>query len=350
VPNSRFDERGECFWCQHDFPNYRPQGEHRLQDLLNSQRRPAAPADCLVGLSGGKDSTYALLALQKRFGMRVEAFTYVHEGTADFALQNARRVCAGLGVAHHLVSLPHQEHLNSFKAFFTDWQKTGNPLSAAMTCVACKHLHILGTGLAHRRCIPTIVWAACPLETPPFIPAQSAGSSHETRSTLGMAASLARSLCAHPGFTKAFLSHFSTCVQGCLAFRPGSGYLQRIYPSVRQVNFFDYCRWDGAQMRAVLRAETRWTIPASVGSDWHSDCVFNVFKEYMFQKMYGVSYTDAFLSNQIRYGLITRDQAVAALRQSKQYFARELPKALTQVGLAHLQSQTDPSCFDVPSG
>lgn len=53
----------------------------------------------------------------------------------------------------------------------------------------------------------------------------------------------------------------------------------------------------------------------------------------MFQKMLGASYTDAFLSNQIRYGSITREEAWKKLVASKNYYADELFRALSIFGL-----------------
>jgi hypothetical protein len=63
--------------------------------------------------------------------------------------------------------------------------------------------------------------------------------------------------------------------------------------------------------------------------------------------MLGVSYTDGFLSNQIRAGILTRDEAWHELVQSKEYFAKALPAALRRVGLAHVASRIDPSCFAI---
>jgi tRNA(Ile)-lysidine synthase TilS/MesJ len=107
-----------------------------------------------VGLSGGKDSTYALYRLVTHYGLRAEAFTYVHDGTAEFSLNNAVETCRRLGVVHHIVSLKGSSHLETFKGYFQAWQKHPSAVSAGMTCVACKHLHILGSGIAKKREIP----------------------------------------------------------------------------------------------------------------------------------------------------------------------------------------------------
>ncbi|MCI5195971.1 MAG: hypothetical protein D3919_07010 [Candidatus Electrothrix sp. AW5] len=348
LPGSSFNAQGECFWCQTGFPNYVPKGKEKLQDILEKNRNNTGAADCLVAVSGGKDSTYALLELKRKFGMRVEVFTYVHDGLTDFALQNAKETCRALDVKHHEVSLPGHAHLESFKGFFKTWVESEEPVAAAMTCVACKHLHLLGTRLAGQRNIPMIVWSMCPLEDPPFIPTQSPDETEvKAKGMTGLSVLLGKNIMARKKFREAFLGNLSTCILGCLAFRPNTKYVRFRYPAVKHVYYFDYMDWNGKNIVKILQEHTPWSVPKTVVSDWHSDCIFNVFKEYMFQKMLGASYTDAFLSNQIRYGCITREEGWADLVQSKAYYSEEVFKALSFLGLEELRSKCDVSCFKV---
>lgn len=348
LPGSNFNQNGECSWCQSGFPNYVPSGIGKLQEILEQNKSKTASVDCLVGISGGKDSSYVLLEMKRKFGLRVEAFTYVHDGLTDFALQNAKNVCNAAGVKHHLLSLPDHKHLKIFKAFFAAWLESKNPVAAAMTCVACKHLHILGTRLASERKIPMIIWSMCPLEVPPFIPTQpDGGADKKGKGMAGLSVLLAKNMIEQQKFRKAFLENLSTCVFGSLAFRPDSGYLKWRYPAVKHVYYFDYANWNSGEILSVLKTNTLWSVPESVVTDWHSDCLFNVFKEYMFQKTLGTSYTDAFLSNQIRHGSMTREQGWIELLKSKEYYAEEVIKTLSVLNMEHLRSKCDVSCFHI---
>ncbi len=348
LPGSSFNAQDECSWCQSGFPNYVPEGKEKLQHMLEKNRSNTGAADCLVGVSGGKDSTYSLLQLKREFGMRVEAFTYVHDGLTDFALQNAKEACRVLDVKHHEVSLPGHAHLESFKGFFKAWVESEEPVAAAMTCVACKHLHLLGTRLAEKREIPMVVWSMCPLETPPFIPTQAKGETEgKSNGIAALSVLLGRNIMAQKKFRQAFLGNLSTCVLGCLAFRPNTKYLQLRYTNVEHVYYFHFMDWNGDNIVKTLKKHTAWSVPENVVSDWHSDCLFNVFKEYMFQKMLGVSYTDAFLSNQIRHGCITREEGWEELLKSKAYYSEELFKTLSFLDLEELGSKCDVSCFKI---
>lgn len=164
IPGISFNEKKECNYCDENFPPYFPKGDESLYKFLQGNIREGTIADCLVGLSGGKDSTYALVKLKEKFNMRVEAFTYVHKGSTLFSIENAKNTCQKLNIKHHIVSLANQTHLKTFIGFFQAWLKAPSLTTAAMTCVACKHLHILGSEIAEKRNIPMIVWSSCPLE------------------------------------------------------------------------------------------------------------------------------------------------------------------------------------------
>ena len=347
VPGSGLDSSDICSWCRDGYPNYIPKGEDQLRKLLESNLNRSTGADCLVGLSGGKDSSYAVLELATKFGLKVEAFTYEHGGLTPLALQNARRVCQEVGVQHHTLSLRGEEHLDSFKSYFKAWVKAPKPVTAAMCCVACKHLHLLGTKLAARRKIPMVIWANSPLEDPPFVvlkfkPAERA---HEfKRESIIKAGS--RMLLETPSLAKAFLKHPRTSILGCLSVTPISKYLAMRFPSVTHVYFYDYIEWNPKIIVDDLISRVKWERP-NTPDDWRSDCILNAFKEFMFQAMLGSSYTDAFLSNQVRYGIITRPQAWEKLRISKRYFAAEVPRVLKSIGLESMQSKLTLSCFDI---
>jgi hypothetical protein len=347
IPGSDFDDRGVCSWCRSGYPNYRPLGIEFLRQTIHARLRPDSEADCIVGVSGGKDSAFALWALKREFGLRVEAFTYDHDGVTEHARANVRSVCSTLDVPLHVFSLGDHRHLNSFKDYFEAFLAHPSPVTAGMTCVACKHLHLFGSHLAAKKHAPFAVWANCPLEYSPFLALKSRGIGTRREGLVKGGALLAAEVLKAPRFMSAIARHFTLTLEGCLAFAPGSPYLKLRYPSVQQLVFFEYWPWNPAEIYGILSNEAGWRKPTGIPDDWHSDCTFNVFKEFIFQSMLGVSYTDGFLSNQIRAGLITRDHALLQLADSKRFYAHALPRALEMTGLAHLASGVDLSCFDI---
>ena len=77
VPRIVFDADGVCNYCHFhdkldaDFPQG-PAGDAKLQNIYDAVRARGRGKkyDCVVGLSGGRDSTYLLYHLTKKVGLR----------------------------------------------------------------------------------------------------------------------------------------------------------------------------------------------------------------------------------------------------------------------------------------
>ncbi len=59
MPLIEFDEDGVCNFCRTYKPQH-PYGKHILESFVNQYRSPNGEADCIVALSGGRDSSYGL--------------------------------------------------------------------------------------------------------------------------------------------------------------------------------------------------------------------------------------------------------------------------------------------------
>lgn len=81
LSNITFDENGVCNHClkyEHDFKNWdliKDRREKEFIEILEKAKKLKRPYDCLVPLSGGKDSTYALYLATKVYGLKTLAVT-----------------------------------------------------------------------------------------------------------------------------------------------------------------------------------------------------------------------------------------------------------------------------------
>lgn len=278
--------------------------------------------------------------------MRVEAFTYVHKGSTLFSIENAKNTCKKLNIKHHIVSLANQAHLKTFIGFFQAWLKAPSLTTAAMTCVACKHLHILGSEIAEKRNIPMIVWSSCPLEAPPFTAIKRYAKDKELKEVSNAKSSmlLLKEFVKTREFLTTFIKNFNTCYSGCLAVSPKSSFLKRRFPSVTPVCFYEYHSWNPKLIKEYIEEKIDWKIPGKK-EDWHSDCLFHFFKDYMFMSMMGASYYDALLSNQIRYGFLSREEALLKIEENKIAGSTGIVNALKILNLQHLRSKINISNF-----
>jgi N-acetyl sugar amidotransferase len=106
VPDIQFDENGECQFCkQYDARianelRYGPEGERRLKSIIEKIKVDGANKqyDCLLGVSGGADSTYVAYLAVRRFGLRPLAIHVDNGWNTDLAVENIQHTMSTLGI------------------------------------------------------------------------------------------------------------------------------------------------------------------------------------------------------------------------------------------------------------
>ncbi|MBC8532363.1 N-acetyl sugar amidotransferase [Gehongia tenuis] len=120
-----FDEKGVCDHC-HNFyenikPNWNPQGNaEELNRLIENIKRDGQGKkyDCLIGLSGGVDSSYVAYSAVKKWGLRPLIFAVDTCWNLDVANKNIQKIIDKLGVDVHYVKIDHDEMMDLQLAFF----------------------------------------------------------------------------------------------------------------------------------------------------------------------------------------------------------------------------------------
>jgi len=104
-PGVSFDAEGLCNHCRNSASKNmepslkRKEEEERFVSLMDGLKG-RGEYDCLVALSGGKDSTYAMMAMKRRYGLRLLAVTFDNGFISERALSNMRTTTDALGVDH----------------------------------------------------------------------------------------------------------------------------------------------------------------------------------------------------------------------------------------------------------
>ena len=103
-PGIRFNQEGVCSFCQEfkgiDHLRHK-QEEYRLkfEELLRRYKEKFT-YDAIMSYSGGKDSTYTLILLKKRYGLNLLAITMDNGFISPQAFLNIRNVVENLGIDH----------------------------------------------------------------------------------------------------------------------------------------------------------------------------------------------------------------------------------------------------------
>jgi N-acetyl sugar amidotransferase len=102
----QFDERGVCDHCGNYYNNILPHwhpdetGKKQLEDIAAEIRQNCKDKqyDCIIGISGGVDSSYLLYYAKEVLGLRPLAFSVDTGWTLNVAVENIEKIVRGLGV------------------------------------------------------------------------------------------------------------------------------------------------------------------------------------------------------------------------------------------------------------
>ena len=97
TPGITFDENGICNYCSTYTP-MKGEGEEKLVAILERFKKSGGRYDCMIGVSGGRDSTYTLWKLVHDYQMKVLAVNYKNPFTSGQARENMRRAIQTLNV------------------------------------------------------------------------------------------------------------------------------------------------------------------------------------------------------------------------------------------------------------
>ncbi len=125
LPFIKFDDAGVCGYC-HQVEDLKKQfatgtntGKTKLDSIIDKIKKDGKRRnyDCVVGVSGGTDSSY-MLYLVKSWGLRPLAVHYDNTWNSSIATQNIMKVLKGLDVDLYTHVVNNTEADDIFKSFF----------------------------------------------------------------------------------------------------------------------------------------------------------------------------------------------------------------------------------------
>lgn len=142
VAGADLDAEGICAFCR-EYRRDDHQGEEQIRRRREVDLEAALQAcrgqgeyDCLVNLSGGKDSCYLVYRLAREYGLKVLAFT-TDMNVPPVAWDNIKRTIDTLGVAH-IVYTPDQDFYRKLYRFLLQHQEERGAVRTV--CYVCAPL------------------------------------------------------------------------------------------------------------------------------------------------------------------------------------------------------------------
>jgi len=301
-PEISFDAFGICRFCRNHHKLELP-GEQAL--LKKVSRHRGSDYDCLLGISGGKDSCYVAYLARKALNLKALAVFYDFPFIKDLARDNARRVCDSLGIELVVVKTTNnleykllRNHLISLAGTGTTWGQ----------CIFC-HYGISGAlyRIAKERKIQTILSGTTSNETW-WNPGRRTGFLMRRVKRLPLLDVANFALYQFKAYCGLAEQRRQFEIPGNKAYSPYS------HPSPppdgpQTIRVFDYLPWDQREIERVLTEETGWKKPDKKLT-WRYDCILEPMLDFTYLREFGVSTVGLYLSGLIRDGLIDREEAL----------------------------------------
>lgn len=304
-PSITFNEHGVCNFCleaaeEKDTPSGKSKTD--LDRVIEKYKGRSDKYDVIVGLSGGKDSSYVAYYLKREYGLKIAGFHYDIGYSSSYAIQNLENLVEKLDIDLFSVR-PRGSFLRRLFAHFLrergEFCSVCNNLGYLYGASFSRHQgHLLGFS-------PLMVggWSK-QYEYQPGISVTSMQYFFENLTT-----ELLEELKAQPFIEEEIISRYMGVKDPRQAGIDTTEHEKLGEYAMDFIQLPDYIEWDIKEIPRVLSEKLDWRHPQDAHES-HFDCTLFPIKEYLKFKKYGLTQETIKNSRLIREGLMTRDEAM----------------------------------------
>ncbi len=306
MPFIEFDEDGVCNYCK----NYKPiklKGESELEEILKNHRKTDGSPDCVMTFSRGRDSSYALHYLKKELGMNPVAYSYDWGMMTDLALRNQTLMTKKLGVEHKIVTANIKKKRENIKLNVEAWLKRPSLGTVPLFMAGDKQYFYYANKVRKDIGISLGVIGGCLLEVAEFKTGYS-GISPRLNKEITIAENLSFISKMLFYYGKEFLLNPAFINKSI--FDTLGGFISYYITPHNLLQLFEYISWEENEIEKVLINEYGWEMATDTKSSWRIGDGTAGFYNYIYYMIGGITENDTFRSNQIREGLISREEAL----------------------------------------
>jgi hypothetical protein len=302
VPGISFNIHGVCCFCT-DYQNLQYSNEEELQKLVGLIKKEDNEYDCIVPLSGGRDSTFVLYMAKAVYDLKVLAVNYDNEFRIDQALINMQNSCKALDVDFISVrskrNVAQKIVLNAIRIALPQ----GLDEISQIFCFACAYgYRSVVWRAAEKYKVPLILWGSSNVEKSLDI---------KERMIVQTGISKPRKLFNIYYYKHEYyklLQRLEFPVSGNSIFFRGIPTLKN--KNIKEISFFDYVPWDRKKIKETIMKELGWRKPPNRASTWRIDCMLHDFLNCCFYYRFGCTKDCFGYFNMINSGQMNRAEAL----------------------------------------
>lgn len=330
-PYIEFDHNGVCNYCNHYKPQDKVQPIENLKSLVKPYRSKDGRPDCIVPFSGGRDSTYSLHIVKRELGLHPIAFTYDWGMVTDLARRNIARVCGKLGVENIIVSADIHWKRENIRKNVKAWLKSPSLGMIPLFMAGDKFFFYYTNQVKKQTGIDLNIWGINNLENTEF-KVGFAGLKPQFDKKRIYSLSIANQLKLF-GYVGGNILRSPGYLNQSVFDSLGSFASRYVSPKKDYYHLFDYYRWDENEINDLIQHEYKWETAIDTKSTWRIGDGTASFYNYIYYTVAGFSENDTFRSNQIREGMLTREQAMALIEEDNRPRYETLRWYLEIIGL-----------------
>jgi hypothetical protein len=340
VPGVTFDDDGLCNLCR-DYHPPRYLGEEKLSDIFSRARGKNREYDCIVPISGGRDSTYVLYLAKNKYDLKPLAVNYDNDFREKQAVINMHTACERLGVRFYEVQSKRRIARKIVREEIRFNLRRGLFAVSEILCGACAYGYrsaVYKTALKFR--IPLIIWGSSDVEsTPPsmmkaYEKIKQANDYRNRGSKFG-----------HLFDITYIKLRYYQLLQRIEFHIPGNSFFGGGFPElkdgdIQEISLFDYLPWDRHQIKETIVEKAGWRKPQGKVSSWRSDCQIPPLINYCLHRLFGMSKSCIGYSNMINDNQMSREEALVQEEAVSGEFTEELRRLLEErIGLTRKETK-----------
>jgi hypothetical protein len=306
MPFVDFDEAGVCAYCRRH-RNHEWRGREALERLVAPYRRTDGRPDCLVSVSGGRDSMYGLHYIKKVLGMNPIAYTYDWGMVTDLARRNVSRVCGKLGIEHILVSADIQTKRKNIRKNVEAWLAKPSLGTVPLFMAGDKAYFYYLNKTREQLGVDLSFLCENPFERTDF-KTGFAGVAQRFDKESGFKLSLRDKIQLAAYFGREFASNRRFLNSSLLDTAKAFAFYYVIKHDYH--NLYWYIGWDEETIESTLLGEYDFELAPDTKTTWRIGDGTAAFYNYIYYAIAGLTENDTFRSNQIRQGVMTRERAL----------------------------------------
>lgn len=311
-PGISFDEKGECSICK-TYKKKIVKGTEELKKILRKNQNAQSYYDCIVPLSGGRDSCYMLHYIVNELGLRPVAYTYDWGMVTDLARRNIQRMCSALEVEHILISADIEKKRKNVQLNVSAWLKHPSLATVPLFMAGDKQFFYYAQMLKKQMKVDNIVFGMNSLEETQF-KVRFAGMKETGKDGVHYNLSTKNKYSLFLRYGKEFLKNPAYINRSLLdSF---GGFLSYYFLPKDYIQLFDFVPWNQKTVEDVILNKYDWEKDAGTDETWRIGDGTAPFYNYIYYKMAGFTEFDTFKSNQIREGILERKSALDSLEES----------------------------------